>query len=332
MILKQSDTTTAPLDFEDIPKSVEDIPLERHGCLVLLVARYATAVLFDSTQTEMKLAVYPDISKVFANFLRNNSKTPDEVATEAPVPLLDSLLALALLSYHCGPDAISQDDSDFDQLILAMAACTQAPNVRQLSRTEKVTSKIFHGNPNVQSRYNLIRQVLEKEEFQYARESALGWLKQELLSATATPSSASDPSNPFLDPESFNPLFHAIYKRLPDYYSNLSSLPAPILATLVVKFTSRHARMHITALNLYYLMCKSKTLHGTLELGKLDAEFMGGFLVPLKDFANSISEDAQVSETVVKELDEGMAQAAKSAADVVLHVIRDIESVKEADS
>ncbi|WEW61228.1 YAP1-binding protein 1 [Emydomyces testavorans] len=328
IVLSQGDNNTAPLDFENIPKTAEDIPLERHGCLILLAARYATAVLFESAELEMNLSLYPEISGVFANYLKKDEeKALSAVAMEAPTPLVDSLLALALLSSQRYSTIAPDNESDFDSLVLATVACARSPHVRQLSLIEKIPSKIFHENPKAASRYNLIRQIFSNEHLQYARESAIGWLKDELLAATAPDAPQSDQFNPFTDKESFSTLFKSIYKSLPDHYSNLSSVVVSHLITEWMKFISEQANLWIVLLNFYYLLCKSEALRELLEVRKLDSEFRENFLLPMKKFAKSVCDDEGISEGIEKELGEEVVHMGKSAAGVVLHVIGQIEDV-----
>ncbi|EEP79992.1 predicted protein [Uncinocarpus reesii 1704] len=317
---------SAPLDFDNVPQSADDIALERHGCLILLAARYTTTVLFGSAQLERPLTLYPEISTMFENFI-NGAQTGslEEVTMEIPTPLLDSLLALALISGHFHPNTMPNNDSDFGKLVLSMVACTRAPNLRQLSRVEKVPTKIFSENPSTQSKYNLIRQIFDDESLQYARESAISWFKHEVLAGASKP---TDPSNPFISPQSFSVLFWVVYKPLPDYYSDLNSLPTPALSTEWMRFISRLANFYTVALNFYYMLCKSGPLHSRLDLQGLDLEFRAKFLHPVREFAKSIRDNDVVSDRIVEELGEDIARVGKSAADVVLHVIGEIEAVE----
>ncbi|EAS28281.1 uncharacterized protein CIMG_09485 [Coccidioides immitis RS] len=325
VVLNPVEDHDAPLDFEAMPKSPEDIPLERHGCLILLSARCATAALFGSTEPKIDIPMYPDISIIFANFLGNNEKAAaeEQIATPGPGPLLDSLLALALTSSHYGPDSAPQAESDFNQLILAMVTCVRAPPMRPISRIEKIPSEIFRANPNAQSRYNLILQIFHDEGLKYAKESALNWLKQELLDPPAGP----DASSPFTDVESFATLFKSLYSPPPDDFSNLPSSSTQVILIEWIKFTSREATFYILALNFYYFLCRSEALREKLQLQTLVPEFTENFLLPVKKFAQSIRDDAGVSETVERELDESIRLMGESAADVVLHVIGEIEKV-----
>ncbi|KAI2080656.1 YAP1-binding protein 1 [Ophidiomyces ophidiicola] len=330
--LNRGDSDASPLDFENLPKSAAEIPLEPHGCLIMLAARYSTAVLFDSTQPETNTSVYRNIPNIFENFLRSNEKESiKDVAAEAPIPLLDSLLVLALISIHREPNSMVRDEYSFKQLLLTIVACVRVPSMRRLSRVERVPLALFHTYPNAQTKYDLIFSIFSDDELQYAREPAISWLKQELLSTTQDIVESVIP-NPFMKSDSFSTLFRAIYKPLPSSYSSLSSLSTSALFAEVINFTQHDSTLYISALNFYYLLCKSDVLRQGLKLQELNAGFRRDYLNPMKAFAQSVTKDPTIGERVEKEFDEGLAHMSKSVADVVLHVIGEIEIVEWEDS
>lgn len=95
--LQPAKNQPAPLDFDEPPQNVEDIPLERHGSLLLLAGRAAMAELFSSGQVP-PIPVFPDLARIYSNFI-GPVKSPDDVAFGQPQPLLDSLLTLTTLHY-----------------------------------------------------------------------------------------------------------------------------------------------------------------------------------------------------------------------------------------
>ncbi|KAI1914229.1 YAP1-binding protein 1 [Ophidiomyces ophidiicola] len=329
--LNRGYSDASPLDFENLPKSAAEIPLEPHGCLIMLAARYSTAVLFDSTQPETNTSVYTNIPKIFENFLTSNEKESiKEVAAEAPIPLLDSLMTLTLISTHHDPNSMILDENSFKKLLLTIVACVRVPSMCRLSRVERVPSALFHAYPNAQAKYDLIFSIFSDDELQYARESAISWLKQELLSTTQN-ALASDIPNPFIKPNSFSTLFRAIYKPLPNSYSSLASLSTSALLAELINFTQRDSTLYISSLNFYYLLCKSDVLRQGLGIQELDADFRRDYLNPMKVCAQSLTNDPTISEKVEKEFDEGLAHLSKSVADIVLHVVGEIEIVEWED-
>ncbi|KAL2371353.1 hypothetical protein RJZ57_004220, partial [Blastomyces gilchristii] len=183
IISKPGDQQPLPLDFEETPKHPNDVPIQRHGCLLLLAARSAADKLLSSGQPVKPIPVFPDLAAIFLNFL-GESKSPYSTMMEEPEALVDSLLSLAVIA-SCNPVSAPQNETEFSQLIIQLTACARAPGFRSFSRMARVPSTIFHSNPDPTARFNLINKILENEDLQDAREPAIGWLKDELLPAAA---------------------------------------------------------------------------------------------------------------------------------------------------
>ncbi|PGH09697.1 hypothetical protein AJ80_07648 [Polytolypa hystricis UAMH7299] len=329
IVSNPSNDQAPPLDFEHMPKSAKEVPLERHGCLLLLAARSATSILFSSAQSVEVLSAFPDLAVIFANFLQ-----PREslylAASEGPETLVDSLLSLAVISTNRHL-ASANDEDEFQRLVLSITACTQSPGFWSVSRINRVPSTIFHGNTDPLAKFNLIRNIFSDDDLQYVREPALSWLKEEVLSLTTTarlPQGArhlSTEGKIFSDPQRFAVLFPLIYRSIPSDWLSICNATTPELLTVWFTFTQTFVPFYLSALNFYYLLIKNPQLHAQLHLDALSPRFEIEFLAPLKKFVQSMSEDTEMTAKIEMEVGNEVQRMGQSAAELVLHTIRQVE-------
>ncbi|KAK2854398.1 hypothetical protein FQN49_005129 [Arthroderma sp. PD_2] len=326
VIFKGEGDHPPPLDFENIPSSPDDIPLERHGCILLLAARCVTATLFGSGACEEDLLLYPDIANILMNFLGDYA-SPYTAAAEEPTALIDSILSLAAVAKTRTSEEAA-DEEGFKTLVYGLTACARGPaQFRAFTRLESIPARAFHAYPDIQGRYNLILEILSEDESEYARLSALQWLKEELISYSTTPAD-HDGGNPFSDPESFTFLFQSIYKfSNPLQPSPPSNAPEGITPGVWMQFIQELAPLYLAKLNFYYFLCKSAKLNEQLHLATLQSIFDSRFLNPLKSFMSCLSENPAVSSHIEAELGDASVQMGKNAASVVLQIISDVEAI-----
>ncbi|KAL4871100.1 hypothetical protein BDV12DRAFT_183989 [Aspergillus spectabilis] len=278
VVTRAPETQPPPLDFEEHPKRAEDIPLERHGALLLLASRAAVSQLFSSGKAST-IPVYPDLARVFDNFV-GRFCTFDEVAFEQPQVLLDSLLALAVLSLQ-SPIAVPSDDSEFADFVLSMTACT----VRQTySTVRRIPATVIHSNPSQIARFKVIRRVLEDDYYRTIKDRAIDWLKSEILEAAKA--SSDSQQNIFLNPHYFSVLFPLLFAS-PTVNLDISS----DLVTSFVRFTQTLSPAIHSALNLYYILISSPQLCSQLQLEKTYVYFRNRFLQPLKTICGAFTAD-----------------------------------------
>lgn len=264
-----------PLDFEEPPKSADEIPLERHGSLLLLAARAAGATLFASGHPLPPLPVFPDLALVFSHFLGSQDNL-DEVAFGQPQALYDSLLALTVYTTQ-QPIAVPSTEVEFKDLILRLTACTARQShaiVRQLPAT------IVHSHPSLTTRYKLIRTILEDDSLRSVRDSAIGWLKDETL---GKPAGSSHETNIFHEPLHFWVLFPLLF----------SPVKAATSAGLVdgwIRLTQTDGPPLHSALNLYYLLLSSPEKQH-LDLEKTVLFFQNQVSKPLRELFRTFEAD-----------------------------------------
>ncbi|GAB1214664.1 hypothetical protein ATERTT37_003828 [Aspergillus terreus] len=273
-----SENQPPPLDFDELPKKADQIPLERHGALLLLAARAAMAELFSSGQV-IPIAVFPDLANIFANFV-GGYNTPDDVAFGQPQALLDSLLTLTVFSMQktIGTPATEREFQDF---ILALTACTAR---QHFSSVRQIPGIIVHSNPSPTARFKIIRNVLEEENYLTVKDSAIGWLQNEILSAV-NESPTAEPSI-FLNPHYFSVLFPSLFNPA----QLLLNVSSDIVASWI-KFSQSLVPSIHAALNLYYILVSSADLRSRLQLGKTYLFFRNRFLEPLKTLLHAFQAD-----------------------------------------
>ncbi|KAJ5328477.1 hypothetical protein N7452_008867 [Penicillium brevicompactum] len=260
----------AQLDFDEPPTDPNQIPLERHGSLLLLAARTAGATLFASGQPLPPVAVFPELSVIFKHFVGETTNF-DEIAFGQPHALLDSLLAVTVYALQ-QPINPPSSESEFKNFVVTLTACTARQShgiVRQIPAT------VFRSHLSPETRFKLIYTILEDEHLASARDSAIAWLKEELLASSSTL---------FQDPHYFWALFPTLF----------SPVKAASSSDLVVNWTrltqTQGPPLH-SALNLYYLLLSSTSLRSQLQLEKTVKFFRAHVLNPLRQIFHSFEGD-----------------------------------------
>ncbi|KAL2864513.1 uncharacterized protein BJX67DRAFT_383765 [Aspergillus lucknowensis] len=322
VVLRSPETQPPPLDFEEHPKKAEDIPLERHGSLLLLAARAVVSQLYSSGKAP-SIKVYPDLARAFDNFV-GRFCTLEEVAFEQPQVLLDSLLSLAVLSLQRQIESPS-NENEFMDFVLSLTACT----VRQPYTTvRKIPGTVIHSHPSQVARFKVIRKVLEDNHYRILKDRAIDWLKGEILEAAKEPESSEQ--NIFLNSHYFSVLFPFIFAP-PGLDLDVSS----DLVAAWVRFTQTLSPAIHSALNLYYILISSSQLRTQLQLEKTYVYFRNRFLEPVKSICSAFTADlpsnggdgkieSAVGQDMVKV---GIARS----INLVLHVVERVEdAVSEA--
>lgn len=234
------------------------------------------AELYSSGQV-IPIAVFPDLAQLFSNFV-GGFKTPDEIAFGQPQPLLDSLLTLTVFSME---NAIGDpsNEAEFNNFVLELTACTARQNYSTLRR---IPSIIIHSHPSEITRFKLIRKVLEDDTLQTAKDSAVGWLKDEILATTEkTPESSI-----FQNPHYFSALFPLLFNST-HLFLNVSS---EIVASWI-KFSQTLTPSIHAALSLYYILVSSPKFRERLQLEKTYIYFRNRVREPLKSLCHAFEAD-----------------------------------------
>ncbi|RAL04803.1 uncharacterized protein BO80DRAFT_431907 [Aspergillus ibericus CBS 121593] len=281
IVLQSPGDQPLPLDFEEPPRKADEIPLERHGSLLLLAARAATAELFSSGQVT-PIAIFPELARIFQNFV-GGYNSPDDVAFGQPQVLLDSLLTLTVFSNQ-QTSFPAPSEKDFVKFVLTLTACTARQNY---SSVRRIPGTLIQKHPSQVTQFKVIRTVLEDDRFQSVKDSAIGWLKTGILAA-ANSSELGTPSEPsiFLNPHYFSVLFPSLFNSS-ELFMNVSS----DLVASWIKFSQTLSPSIHAALSLYYTLVSSLNLRKQLQLEKTYVYFRNRFLEPLKSLCHAFEAD-----------------------------------------
>lgn len=193
-----------------------------------------------------------------------------------PHALLDSLLALTIDALQ-QPIETPSSDTEFKDFVVILTACT-ARQTHGIVR--QIPAAIVQSHPSPETRFKLIHQILEEDRLAPARDSAIAWLKDELL-RSPTPSS----DNIFQDPLYFWALFPVLFKPV-----TAATSASDLVATWSRLTQTQGPPLH-SALNLYYLLLSSPSLRDQLHLEKTIKFFRSYVLTPVRQVFRSFEDD-----------------------------------------
>lgn len=270
------DSHPPPLDFDEVPRTAQEIPLERHGALLLLAARSSASILFEG-QKAKRIPIYPDLQQIMSNFVV--ADTANELADEQAQALHDALLALTVISSQ---DEVEQpaDDKQFASMVLALTKCSHR---QSYSGLRKIPASIVRSHSSETARFALIQDVFRESNLIYARESAIDWLKDEILTAAKTPENHST----FTDPGYFSQISSSLFDASEFKSLDLSSGIIPSW----IQFSQTLAPYLHSALNLFYVIISSSHLRKQLRIANEYSSIGGNFLQPLKSTCHKFEED-----------------------------------------
>lgn len=246
--------------------------MERHGSLLLLAARAAVATLFASGHPMPPLPVFPELAGIFSHFLGGTDNL-DEVAFGQPQVLLDSLLALTVYAMQQSI-ATPSSETEFKDFVITLAACTARQSHGIVRR---IPATIVNSHPFPTTRFKLIRTVLEIDHLHSVRDSAIAWLREEIIGTESSDTIFHDPLYFWaLFPLLFQPVKTAASADLLDSWTRLTQTQGPALHS---------------ALNLYYLLLSSPSLRDRLQLERTVTFFRSQVLDPLRKVFRAFEAD-----------------------------------------
>lgn len=277
-IISRSPANQAPqLDFDELPETVGQIHLERHGSLLLFAARAAGAVLFaSSAHPTPSLPVFPDLANIFSHFL-GSSDNLEEVAFGQPHALLDSLLALTVHATQ-SPITAPSSDAEFRDFVITLTACTAR---QTYGIVRQIPASVVHSHPSPTTRFKIILHILENDRLLSVRDSAISWLKDEIIGTKPSDS----PEDVFHDHLWFWSIFPLLLRPV-DVDTASKNLVVSWTRLTQTEGPSLHS-----ALNLYFLILSSNDLRDCLQLEKTVKYFRSKVLVPLRQLFRAFEGD-----------------------------------------
>ncbi|KAI9671509.1 MAG: hypothetical protein M1817_003561 [Caeruleum heppii] len=311
---------------DEEPSKPEDIPLSRVGALFLLTARCASPILFGSPASSPDFKICPDHVSITASFLAAESETG--AATDS---VLDAVIALGLYAYSRDSIGSTPDDELFHnylQTLSLISATNPSPTLRYAAHL--LCSTALHAHPVDTTHLNFIRDTLEHCPFENLKGSAVGWLKDEIISANTSSDGArqkgdEDEETFFSSPTPLRILFPLLFPSL-----------TPVLLTppLSTSYQTLKASLtfYLSVLNFYRFLLLSTHLHDKLDIPSLhgDHDIEGNFLSPVRDatkrFREGLGEGGELRD---EEGEEGV-KVALAELDLLDHAVGQVEdAVKE---
>ncbi|KAL8725614.1 MAG: hypothetical protein Q9166_007249 [cf. Caloplaca sp. 2 TL-2023] len=175
----------------DLPSAASDVALSRLGCLYLLSAGYASAILFHTAPSNEP--EQPIESTTFFSLLDNFLGDPSSptLGTQ-PSSLIDSLLFLGhhiLETAGLGTFFINDPRSESTwtktlRYLSVLSATTPSAPLRY--NAHLLTSNLLHAHPDSLSKLSFMKDTLQHCPYENIKASAVGWLKDEVLRADTT--------------------------------------------------------------------------------------------------------------------------------------------------
>lgn len=227
------------------------------------------------------MAAFPDLARIFSNFVGSTDK-PIEAVFEQPKIFLDSLLALAVFSMERSTGK-AENEREFRDFVLSLTACTASQNYGSI---RQLPVKVLHSHYSQLARFKLIRKGLEDDNLQTIKDSAVGWLKHEILDAAGQRRGAASGDNIFLNPHYFSVILPSMFNS-GELFLDVSS---DIVAAWI-KFSQTMAPALHAALSLLYILISSPNLREQLQLGKSYVYLRRMVLEPLKSLCHAFESD-----------------------------------------
>lgn len=239
----------------------------------------ASSVLFDAPASLPPLLLVPDFAAMLGSSL--GDAATGSIGAE-PEPLVDAVLFLGFYVLNHDRTMTSDNDDAYNnilQRLSLLSANLPSPVLRY--NAHLLTSSILHLHPEDNFRLAFIRDTLEHCPFENLRASAVGLLKDELLTADKKPRGKEPDSQPsiFATPaalETLSPFLFPNFDALTEGQSTMD------------RYTTfqAHQPFFLAVMNLLYLLLSSPSLAVNMGLArslKENSDHLSKFLQPLSD-------------------------------------------------
>jgi len=319
-VIKKPEVAEAD-ESEELPSMASDVPLSRTGSLHLLATMAASSTFFNARASLPSLHLTPDFAAILGSSL-GDSATGSTGAE--PEPLIDAVLFLGFLILGAQKAITSENDEVYNnilQRLSLLSANLPSPVLRYSAHL--LTSSILHLHPQDHFRLAFIRDTLEHCPFENLKASAVGWLKDDLLTADKNAQKTESDTEPLIF-------------ATPAALSTLSPFLFPSLDTLIEgqsttnSYTTFQAyqAFFLAVLNLLYLLLSSPSLSVRLGLApsiKADPGHLSKFLHPLTNAARRFR-TAILSDEIGYSDDEGR-DAALASLELMDMSVQQVENV-----
>lgn len=289
---ESDDPSTHVLEEDEPPKHANDIPLSRHGALLLLAAR-----VFDEKADMPSLQIWPHSAAILQSAASDAGEVHSGIGSESE-GVLDAILTLALHSVANNHVGQPRDGTEFNQYLQAMSLiASNCPSPSLRFQAYYLATTILRSNPSDVERLGFIHDTLEHCPFDNLKVAAVSWIKGEIIEAN--PPSAPD-SRARADPTVFSiPI--ALDSLGPFLFPDLTQeLSSPDVVAVWETF-DQQSPFYLASLNFYFLLLSAKHLWKPLALPALHTnnDVAGSFLQPLRDavarFRSEAEEDSALA-------------------------------------
>lgn len=246
------------------------------GSLYLYSAVVASSALFDAPSSPSSLTLFPDFAAIVQNSL--GAGVDGTLGSESE-SAIDAVLFLGTFAWANSPDVEGVDDEVFHntlQRLSLISANTPSPALRY--QAHLLTSAILHLNPSDNVRLTFIKDTLEHCPYENLKASAVGWLKDEILSAQGSPGSPCTPGSPMKAQHADNSgdTIFATPAVLTSLASDLLMKPSSIIKegqgggpsshSDAFQIFLHHQPFFLAVLNLIYLVLSSAPIFAALQV------------------------------------------------------------------
>jgi hypothetical protein len=296
----ESPSTPAPetedSDKEDelSPSSPDDIPLSQIGSLYLVTCFVFSAIIFNTNVTLPPLSIFPDLASLVSKFIGTSGV---ETTGTEETGVIDAILALGLWLYSADKFVAGPlEDEDFLQLVQTLSLISaNCPDPTLRYHAHLLTSELLHAHPGHRVRLTFISDTLEHCPYESLRASAVGWLKEEIITAAERKS-----NNVF----SSTAALSAVQPYLFPYEFTLTAeKPTEAWEELKTAFP-----FHMAVLNFIYFLGKG-AYTSVVPTGMLTV-VEEIYLTPLRAVRTNLEKELEKDGGLRKDLGEGEAEAA----------------------
>lgn len=312
--------------------SPDDVPLSKAGVLFLLTSKIFSSTLFSTSHVSLPdMTLFPTYSTILQKFIGRSGVENTGSEEEA---VIDSLLAIGLWLEHndkfvAGP----LEDEEFLQLLQSLSLISANCHNEKLRYAAHVLcGNILHSHPSDKTRLTFISDTLEHCPFESLRASAVGWLKEELM----TSYSRSTPATPPTDSRTPSPQHNAFASPAalsvlqPYLFPYESLLAVEPEADLFAEF-QRSFVFHMAALSFLIFIAQWEGAAQCVPEGMLSI-VDEVYLEPLRTAVERMTaivgkEGGEGSDEFGKELPEGLRKAVRADVEFVRDRIQRCEEV-----
>ena len=252
----------------------------------------ASSTFFEAPASLPSLHLVPDFAGILASSLGDSATGSTGAESE---PLIDAVLFLGFLILNTESSIQKGGESDhvFNnvlQRLSLLSANMPSPVLRY--HAHLLTSTILHLNPSEYSRLAFIRDTLEHCPFENLKASAIGWLKDEILTSEKVEQSNIKPDTK----ASIFATSAALTTLAPFIFMDPEKLMEGQSITNRYATFQAHQPFYLAVLNLLYLLLSSATLSHRLQMAEIAKQnelprFLDSLLQASKRFQSNLAND-----------------------------------------